>query len=88
MIGYDHLSLMLYQSPLDFFRQPRIVPVKAPGTPLVPEPTDRMARQYQYMIRQIQKGENLHPTVRETIEIAHLLDVIKASAQSGRMMKV
>lgn len=85
---YDQITLMLYQSPADYFRTRRVVPIKAPGTPLAPEPTDRMARQYRYYLGCLQLGQAVHPTIGETLEIAHLLDVIKASADAGRPLTV
>ena len=88
LTDYDNLGLMLYDSPADYFKQQRTVPVKTPGTALAPEPKDRMARQYRYIVGCLTQGEAAHPTIRETTEIAHLMDVIKASAQSEQVMKV
>lgn len=85
---YSELTLMLYESPADYFKEKRVVPVKTPGTPLAPEPADRMARQYRYLVGRLQAGEAAHPTVRETMEIAHLLDVIKASARAEQPLTV
>lgn len=88
LTDYNNLTLMLYDSPADYFKQYRVIPVKTPGTPLAPEPGDRMARQYRYLIGCLAGGEEAHPTVGETREIAHLLDVIKLSAQKEEVMKV
>lgn len=88
LTDYDNLTLFLYDSPLDYFKQKRVVAVKTPGTPLAPEPSDRMARQYRYMTGCLQEGKPVHPTVRETVEIAHLLDVIRESAKVSAVMKV
>lgn len=85
---YDNIRLMLYDSPADYFKTTRIVPVKKPGTPLAPEPTDRMARQYRYLIGCLQAGTEPHPTIRETLEIANLLDIIKESAQKEQVMNI
>lgn len=85
---YDQIILMLYDSPADYFRTRRVVPIKVPGTPLAPEPGDRMARQYRYYLGCLNAGEMPHPTIGETLEIAHLLDVIKESANKGMPLSV
>lgn len=88
LTDYDNLTLLLYDSPLDYFRQKRVVAIKNPGTPLAPEPTDRMARQYRYMIGCLKRGEAPHPTIRETVEIARLLDAVAKSAQKSQFVEM
>ncbi len=87
MSQYDEYRLHLYQSPGDFFKTFKTVPVSV-GTPLAPEPTDRMARQYRYFLSAMLAGEPVHPTITESVGIAHLLDVIQASAKTRQVMEV
>lgn len=85
---YSEFQLMLYHSPADYFKTFQTVPVAAPGTPLKPEPSDRMARQYKYFIECIQNKEQAHPTIKETIYIQHLLDKMKESYKNKKLLEL
>lgn len=85
---HDEVELMLRNSPADYFKTYRTVPVEAPGSPEHPEPRDRMARQYGYFLTCMEKGEQAHPTIRETVYIQQLLDVMKQSYQERRRIEL
>lgn len=76
---YDEFELMLYESPADYFKTYRTVKVPAPQSKGEPEPADRMARQYRYIVDCVSKNEQAHPTIGETVYIQELLDVMKQS---------
>ncbi len=85
---YDEFELMLYDSPADYFKTFRTVPVAAPREKGKPAPADRMARQYRYMAECIREGRTAHPTIRETIYIQELLDVMKKSYKEQRKINL
>lgn len=76
---YDQFELMLYDSPAGYFKTFQTVKVPVPISGLKPEPTDRMARQYKYIISCVNQKKQAHPTIGETIYIQEMLDVMKQS---------
>ncbi len=85
---HDEFELMLYDSPADFFKKYKTVPVATPGTPIAPEPNDRMERQYKYFVECIQKKEEAHPTIRETVYIQEVLDAMKKSYKEKKPLEL
>lgn len=76
---YDEFELMLYDSPADYFKTFKKVKVPQEKKNNELLPSDRMARQYRYIVCCIENGQKAHPTIGETVYIQELLDVMKKS---------
>lgn len=76
---YDEFELMLYDSLADYFKTFKKVKVPCGNENDECVPSDRMARQYRYIVQCVENHQEAHPTIGETIYIQELLDVMKES---------
>ncbi len=83
---YGEFQLMLYDSPADYFRTYRTIPVETPIRDGRTQPADRMTRQYIYFVDCIGRNEAAHPAIGETCYIQELLDEMKRSFQEKKRL--
>ena len=84
LLKYDEFELMLYSSPANYFHTYRTVTVDSPVICGKKISTDRMSRQYAYLLNCIKNGEKAHPDIGETVYIQQLLDAMKQSYKEER----
>ncbi len=80
----DEFELMLYDSPCDYFKTYKTIPVTVGEK----ESQDRMVRQYLYFTDCLVNKKEAHPSIRETVYIQEILDKAKESYKTEKLLQL